>query len=552
MLGEYMNSCRIKHIAFFCMLMIMLFLVGFSSAASSLDSDPLHQFPAVSGKISYFSSSDQGGCDEAAWGEFLGPNCGEDDATKYWYVAMRWPYAGLPADELYKVKDWWHNKKILVTNLENGKQVVLAVKDWGPAEKTGRVIDVSKTAIDALGANTDDIVNIEFADQNAELGVYTGESGSSTLGNYEDEEEVESEVFQWPADMNTCAVSNRYNALLSSGYHSGMDVSGSGEQKILASASGRVVNIIKNDVGCASNCEGPGKGCKDHGFGNTVIIEHQLINGKKIYSMYAHLASIEPGIEEGSYVKGGITKIGIMGATGYGQDNYWTKCVKNTNSHLHFEIKDSNTLSNPKNPPGTTETVYGYATGNPDGYGYHNPENYLINDKIRVVKSYGSDSESAYKGQTSVQWEFNIPGDLEGWEPHNIEGSQYSVEGGRFFIDPAGSDPWIEKNGLYIDASSAKYVNFEMSSNCPDNVGVVYFTTTESPAYGDDKKVEFTASTGPEWYDYSVPMVDNSLWRGTVTGIRIDPANNGIAGTNEDTVGFEYIRVEETGLEVSV
>ncbi len=58
------------------------------------------------------------------------------------------------------------------------------------------------------------------------------------------------------------------------------------------------------------------------------------------------------------------------------------------------------------------------------------------------------------------------------------------------------------------------------------------------------KKVEFTTSTGPDWYEYSISMAENPLWKGTVTGFRIDPANNGIAGTNEDTVGFEYIRVE--------
>ena len=34
-----------------------------------------------------------------------------------------------------------------------------------------RVVDVSKTALDALGPVTDDTVNIEFADQGAELGV---------------------------------------------------------------------------------------------------------------------------------------------------------------------------------------------------------------------------------------------------------------------------------------------------------------------------------------------------------------------------------------------
>lgn len=76
----------------------------------------------------------------------------------------------LTETELYEAKNWWHDRKILVTNPQNGKQVVLQAKDWGPAEWTGRVIDVSKTALDALGAVTDDIVNIEFADQDANLG----------------------------------------------------------------------------------------------------------------------------------------------------------------------------------------------------------------------------------------------------------------------------------------------------------------------------------------------------------------------------------------------
>jgi len=134
----------------------------------ALDDDPLHQLPATSGKISYFCPDC---CPTSAWGEPLGPSCGGDDAAKYWFVAMRWPYVNAPTEaELYEAKAWWHNKKILVTNPDNGKQVVLAAKDWGPAEWTGRVIDVSKTALDALGVVTDDTVNIEFADQSAELG----------------------------------------------------------------------------------------------------------------------------------------------------------------------------------------------------------------------------------------------------------------------------------------------------------------------------------------------------------------------------------------------
>ena len=37
-------------------------------------------------KISYFTSRDVTGyCDGAAWGELLGEDCGNDEATKYWY-----------------------------------------------------------------------------------------------------------------------------------------------------------------------------------------------------------------------------------------------------------------------------------------------------------------------------------------------------------------------------------------------------------------------------------------------------------------------------------
>jgi hypothetical protein len=53
---------------------------------------------------------------------------------------------------------------------KHGKAVVLAAKDWGFAEWTGRVIDVSKRALEELGVKTDDVVNIDFADQNASLG----------------------------------------------------------------------------------------------------------------------------------------------------------------------------------------------------------------------------------------------------------------------------------------------------------------------------------------------------------------------------------------------
>ncbi len=140
----------------------------------------LYQLPATSGRISWFSSEESSS--PGAWGEWLGESRGNDEATKYWYCAMRWPYVKASTQaELYEAKNWWHNKKIIVTNPQNNRQVVLLAKDWGPAEWTGRVIDVSKTALDQLGAITDSIVNIDFAPQAVALG--TGQESSTTSSN---------------------------------------------------------------------------------------------------------------------------------------------------------------------------------------------------------------------------------------------------------------------------------------------------------------------------------------------------------------------------------
>jgi len=224
------------------------------------------------------------------------------------------------------------------------------------------------------------------------------------------------------------------------GYHSGIDISPkSGNPEIRAIGDGKIVKKQLNDG-------------SDHNMGNTIIIEHNLNDGNKIYSLYAHLDSFAPRISD-EVMKDEI--IGYMGGTGGGEKNYW-------GTHLHFEIKDSNTLENPKggnpclypNAEGTNVVApcWGYMPSSADNYGFHNP--YLF---IGV--------------SSKTTWEFNIDGNLEGWEPHNVEGVKYAIENGALFIDPAESDPWIEKNGLSIASSSANRIKINMSSNCPDNTG---------------------------------------------------------------------------------
>jgi murein DD-endopeptidase MepM/ murein hydrolase activator NlpD len=61
-------------------------------------------------------------------------------------------------------------------------------------------------------------------------------------------------------------------------------------------------------------------GENDFGFGNTVIIKHNIDN-KEVYSLYAHLETMEKDLFTGQEIKGG-TILGKTGASGYGCQNY--------------------------------------------------------------------------------------------------------------------------------------------------------------------------------------------------------------------------------------
>ena len=117
----------------------------------------------------------------------------------------------------------------------------------------------------------------------------------------------------------------------------------------------------------------------DHGLGNTVIIEHQ-----KIYSLYAHLASIETLFKEGDIIKKGEI-IGEVGNSGYGCQNYWRIGEDGCESqaprdiHLHFEIKKAPVLENPE--AGQERFYYGYVPDYPQKYGYLDPMEFLFEKK---------------------------------------------------------------------------------------------------------------------------------------------------------------------------
>jgi N-acetylmuramoyl-L-alanine amidase len=73
------------------------------------------------------------------------------------YVACRWDYDITPKDMLVE-KDFM----ALVRSPKTGKEFLAHPADWGPHEDTDRVADISPGLMEALGIETDDVVEIIY------------------------------------------------------------------------------------------------------------------------------------------------------------------------------------------------------------------------------------------------------------------------------------------------------------------------------------------------------------------------------------------------------
>lgn len=101
-------------------------------------------------------------------------------------------------------------------------------------------------------------------------------------------------------------------------FHSGVDIGGPNLGAIRASNSGKVIY---------SGWYG--------GYGKVVILEHGIVNGKPITTLYAHMNSI--AVTNGQRVTKGQT-LGYEGTTGY-----------STGPHCHFEVRVNGQPNNPLN-----------------------------------------------------------------------------------------------------------------------------------------------------------------------------------------------------------
>jgi len=82
------------------------------------------------------------------------------------YVACRWKYDKLAREagiQRNQIKSFLNQRCVVkVLNPVNGREIEATPIDWGPARKTGRAIDMDKSSLEILGANTDDKLIFEL------------------------------------------------------------------------------------------------------------------------------------------------------------------------------------------------------------------------------------------------------------------------------------------------------------------------------------------------------------------------------------------------------
>jgi cell wall-associated NlpC family hydrolase len=115
--------------------------------------------PASSGKISEFGGPGDVNALAVTGGSTSAPPLGP------YYAAMRWQtrnYSQLK------------NNRLKAVLPRTNRAVVMYPGDWGPAQWTGRVLDISPAAMSALGGRTDDIVQIVPVAANSRTGPGAG------------------------------------------------------------------------------------------------------------------------------------------------------------------------------------------------------------------------------------------------------------------------------------------------------------------------------------------------------------------------------------------
>jgi hypothetical protein len=106
-----------------------------------------------------------------------------------------------------------------------------------------------------------------------------------------------------------------------------------------------------------------------------------------------------------------------------------------------------------------------------------------------------------------------------------------------------GKDPYVSRSGLSLCAADYSHILIDMSvsQDVTKRTGSLFYTNLIKKEFNEDYYFPFALRKGNEAYQYVIPTALLKDWKGTITGLRLDPARDG--GTAESRFSVKPIRL---------
>jgi len=133
-------------------------------------------------------------------------------------------------------------------------------------------------------------------------------------------------------------------------------------------------------------------------------------------------------------------------------------------------------------------------------------------------------------------WEFDRPGDDEGWIPVN-QLSYFTISGGILKASSCGTDPFMRLDDV-LNLEANKYNIVEIRMRVSDgNCAGLYFATVDDGQWGEETAIHFAIAPSSQFQTYKIDMASRSTWSGKISQIRLDPTDA------EADIEIDYIRI---------
>lgn len=133
--------------------------------------------------------------------------------------------------------------------------------------------------------------------------------------------------------------------------------------------------------------------------------------------------------------------------------------------------------------------------------------------------------------------DYRFDRDRQHWIYQNAGDAGFPLEGG-LRVRPKGKDPQMIGPEQWWEAEAAPKLFIRAAHKAKPGKASLFWKTAEEPAFSPDRRVEFDIQPDGEPHTYELNLAAHPKYRGTITGLRLDPIE---APAEGDEARVEFI-----------